>query len=224
MSKIVKSIKRVIKKVGQVVKKIAKSKIGKMIFAAAAIYFGAPMVMGAFGASGAAAAGGLSGMAGASANLSAAWSGLTGAASSVMSGNFATAAGQLGAGAAGNAPGLIEAAASPATHIGSQVAQEGFGAATNAAGEAIPNAMNLGAPVAQQVAKAPASGLINGWMSNPYAQAAAIQAGGQLVSGIGQGIAAKSAQDHQDRLNEEERRRYGNNIGTRLWAPQPAGA
>lgn len=48
MSKIVKGVKKVFKKVGNAIKKFAKSKIGKVIIAAAAIYFTAGLAAGSF--------------------------------------------------------------------------------------------------------------------------------------------------------------------------------
>lgn len=48
MSKLVKGVKKVFKKVGQAIKKFAKSKIGKVIIAAAAIYFTGGLAAGSF--------------------------------------------------------------------------------------------------------------------------------------------------------------------------------
>lgn len=99
---VTKAVTGVVKGAVNAVKTVAKSKLGKIALIAAATYFGVPAISGAFGG-GAAAASGLSGFAGASANLSAAWEGLTGAAAALGSGNLAGAGQSLAQGFTGSA-------------------------------------------------------------------------------------------------------------------------
>tara|TARA_R110000868_G_scaffold10694_1_gene51949 strand:+ start:801 stop:1571 length:771 start_codon:yes stop_codon:yes gene_type:complete len=119
MSKVVKGIGRaisgVVKGVVNVVKDVAKSKLGKILITAAAVYFGGAALMG--GASASAAGGSF--LSGASAGLSGAASGVSTAWSSLMAGEVGAAGSSLssgftGAGAAGAAtaapPGLVTGA------------------------------------------------------------------------------------------------------------------
>jgi hypothetical protein len=250
MSRVVRgvgsAISGVIKGVTKAVKTVASSKLGKIALIAAAVYFGVPALSGLMGG-GAAAASGLSGFAGATANLSAAWSGLTGAASSALAGNFASAGSQLSAGMLGGSPALADAgvsslsagAAAPTAEL-SALAPEAGGASfgTGLTGQALPSAgfgSVGGMPAALQpgvasfaapgvtIPAATEPGMLAGFMKSPYAAPALISAGGQMISGVGQGIAAKSAQDHQDQLAADARLRANTNVGTQLWGSAPAG-
>ena len=112
MSKVVKGIGRAIGSVVQGVvngvKSIAKSSIGKIIIGAALVYFGGAALMGAMG-SGAAGVAGASGLTGAAQGISAAWTSLGTAGSSLMAGNIGQAVSALGSGIGGSAATLGEA-------------------------------------------------------------------------------------------------------------------
>jgi hypothetical protein len=105
---VTKVVKGVVKGVGNVIKKVASSKFGKVLLAAATIYFGGAAIMGAMGGASAAAPGFMSTLSGAvqgaGAGISNAWAGLTGAVSggglsSLQSGfTGANAAGQTAVG------------------------------------------------------------------------------------------------------------------------------
>jgi len=234
MSKVVKGVGRAIGKVvkgaTKLVKKVAKSKLGKIAIMAAAIYFGVPAIMGAFGG---AAGAGASGLAGAMNGISGAWSGLTGAASSAMAGNFAQAGSQLSAGITGagsdamlgGGDGLVGASMQGSTAI----SPTGAGSAgVNGASEAVamggapttaltPPAVQVGA------GKEAAQGMVAKFMSSPYAAPAAINAGSQVLAGYGAGKARQAELDRADQLAAEDRARYNTNVGTRLWGAAPRG-
>jgi hypothetical protein len=247
MSKVVRKIANIAaggKFVVKAVRKVWRTKIGRMAAIAAASFFVGPAAMGLMGIGGAAAAGGLSGLSGAMANVSAAWAGLGTAASSAVAGNFATAASQLGTAASGGligdaANGIAAAAPTTMESIGSNVASQGFKLAANGLGAEDAGVMNASmggsafdSSSASQSAPQIGSGSYNfstaGSKQTPGAfslanyldtrgGAAAVQVGGQIISGLGQGISAQSAQDHQDKLAGEARSRYNTNMGTRLW-------
>lgn len=230
MSKVVRGIGRavskVVKGVGNVVKKVAKSKIGKVIVGAALVYFGGAALMGGF--SGAAAGGGLSGaLSGAAQGVANAWTSLTGAAGSALSGNFAQAGSQLSAGFQGTTTALqSEAALSAASQaaqtsmaagnagaatnpalLESYAGTPGYGASSAGAGNAAMNTIpgSSGPGIIQRAA---------GAFSNlsPQGQAAAITVGGQLTGGLIQGYGAKKAQEEQQQLTEDQRALYNRNI------------
>jgi hypothetical protein len=236
MSKIVKGVgkvikgvakvaQKVVKGVGKVVKSIAKSKIGKVLLAAATVYFGGAAIMGAVG--GASAGTGFMGtisgaIQGAGAGITSAWNGLVGAGGALMGGQGLGAAGSslsqgfMGAGAAGQAavggaaagtagaaPGLIQGAVTSPVHMGSVV-----GTPLGPAG----------------AAAAPAAGGAGGWVSGvwnglgEYGKMAAIQAGSQLAGGLIQGVGAQKQQqalwDREDTLASNERERRDQNMRT----------
>jgi len=107
MSKVVKKIGKAVKKVvsginravKKIRKKIMKSKFFKVIATAALIYFGGAALIG--GLKGFAAGGGAGFFKGAATGITNAWTSVTGATSSALSGNFAQAGSQLAAGAKG---------------------------------------------------------------------------------------------------------------------------
>lgn len=214
MSKVVKGVGRavgkVVKGVVNGVKKFAKSKLGKIIIAAAAIYFGVPAVMGAFGAGGAAAAGGLSGMAGATANISAAWSSLGTAGTALVGGNLSGAGSALASGFSGTA----------ATGS-SALAGAGAGAASPWATS--PTGLNV---LASEAAGAGA-GAGAGAAASPYAPIAAAMEKGMYVQAgmtgaqmaVGANAASKAEQEQKN-----AQARYGANVGTSLWGDSPAAA
>jgi len=172
MSKIVKKVfrgvKKVVKGIGKAVKKVwkavTKNPILRTIAFAGLMYFGGAALLG--GLSGAAGGGGLSGfISGAGQGLTNAWAGVTGAASSVASGNFAQAGAQLGAGAKGTVLG------------GAQ------GGVTTAAGSVIPGSTDFVGQAAQATAKA-----------NQAIGAAGQSAGQVATQGAAQGAAQGVAQ------------------------------
>ena len=114
MSKVVKKVGKAIKKVvkgvvkgvKKVWKKVKESKIGRVVLTAALIYFGGAALSGmwAGGSAGSGFMGTLTGgLQGAASGVANAWSGITGATASAVSGNFTQAGSQLAAGAKGQA-------------------------------------------------------------------------------------------------------------------------
>lgn len=106
MSRVVRGVGKLVKGVVNGVKKFAKSKLGKIIIAAALVYFGGAALSGGFSSVGA----GGTFMQGASAGLSSAASGITNAWTSLAAGEFGSAGSALAggfteAGAAGAAAG-----------------------------------------------------------------------------------------------------------------------
>ncbi len=212
MSKVVKSIGRaigkVVKGVAKIAKKIIKSPIGKLVAGAALAFFGVPAVTGFFGG---AAGAGASGLTGALNGISGAWSGLTGAATSLAAGNLGEAASQIATGFTGGSSaggsGLVGGAMSPTEQTFAKLAGDAAGAGTASMGSAAAGGATT--PVSQ--------GLVGKLLSSPYAAPALIQAGSQIVSGIGQGKMIEAQNERQDRLAEEERQRYNTNVGARLF-------
>lgn len=227
MSKIVKGIGRaigkVVKGVGNLVKKVFKSKLGKLVAGAALMFFGVPAVAGLFGG-GAAGAAGLSGFAGASANISAAWGSLTGAASSMLAGNFAQAGSQLTTGMLGPATEAVGAGGAAAGEAAGAATGAG-GAAGQAAGGAAwtqsPTGLNVLA--AEGNAMVQPTGLLSKFTSSPYFAPAVVQAGGAVLQGIGQAKAQQAQLEYQEKLKNDELKRYNTNVGTRLWGNAPTG-
>jgi hypothetical protein len=234
MSKVVKSVGRAVSKVvkGTVkaVKKFAKSKIGRVIITAAAIYFGGAALAGGFGSS---AAGGsfLSGMgtgvANAASSLSTAWT-------SALSGNFAQAGSAISSGFSGQVAGTAANAATSAAMGGAQglsgaagtgVTEAAVGstmggasgltmpaAATGTTGSQLA-ALNMGANAAGAGAGA-GTGLIGSL--SPMGQYAAIAGGTQLLGGTLQGYGAQKAQedqrDYEQELLDAQNQRYADNV------------
>lgn len=242
MSKVVRSVGKVVKGAVKAVKKFAKSKIGKMILVAAAAFFVGPAVLGAFGASGAAAAGGLSGISGAVANVSAAWTGLGEAAGSALAGNFSEAVGQFSTAAAGgsatplstattpqaieqaaaagsgSAPTLTQQAVSQAVSTGSKALINGSMAGpVNTGGDLAPNASQIPTGGYYDPNKQPGFSLKDYMAGSDRTGAALVQAGGQLVAGVGQGISQQAAVNEQNKRAAADRARYNANMGTSLW-------
>ena len=92
------------------VDKFSKTKAGKIILTAVAIYFGGAALSGAMGG-GAAAATGATGWAGAAQGLSGAWTGIMQAGSAVAAGEFGAAGSALSTGMAGGSAGFTAAEA-----------------------------------------------------------------------------------------------------------------
>tara|TARA_B100000530_G_scaffold125184_2_gene78349 strand:- start:6903 stop:7850 length:948 start_codon:yes stop_codon:yes gene_type:complete len=150
MSKVVKKVGKAIKKVvkgvvkgvKKVWKKVKESKIGRVVLTAALIYFGGAALSGmwAGGSAGSGFMGTLTGgIQGAASGVANAWSGITGATASAVSGNFAQAGSQLAAGAKGQAintaTGTITNAAGTAVGTSSNFAPATPSSLTNAQGQ-----------------------------------------------------------------------------------------
>jgi hypothetical protein len=216
-------VKGAVKSVSGAVKDVAKSKLGKAVMIAAAIYFGGAALSGAFGG----AAGGATGFAGAQAGVSGAASSLSTAWSQALAGNFAQAGSSLGTGFSGNVAGgnastamsgldaggmgsspanmgsmTSSGAVSPVASSGGLVNGVGAGAGTGAGAGAGAGGMSVG------------EGIMG---------AAKIQAGTALVGGVMQGKAAQDQRDAELSQAGAARDRYNANVGTTWWnAPQQA--
>ncbi len=247
MSKVVKGVGRAVGKVVEGVKKVAKSKLGKAILIAAAVYFGGAALMGGLNAS---AAGGsfISGM---GSGLSSAATGISNAFSAIASGNLSGAGTALSQGFTGTA-GTAAAQGASAAAQGAAAAGQGFGAAGGTAAQmgvpvanaaqlapgvgssigsgsvlsgtaASPYALTASPTAASFVGQAAGSGaaantgIISKMMASQYAAPALISTGGQLIGGAMQGYGAQKQYEEQKKLAADERARYNTNIGTRLW-------
>lgn len=244
MAKAVKSVGRALKKVvsgvTKVVKKIASSKIGRIILAAATVYFGGAALMGAMGG----ASGGVMGaISGAGSGLSSAAAGIGNAWTSLLGGNLtgagtALAEGFMGTGgqiaASAGSEALSAAGALGDTSMSASAASgglTGFDFAAPAAGgpsfatsgllgEASPSLMTysngagVGSSLSAATVPAPtSSGLLGQIMNSRYMGPALVTGGTQLVGGLLQGYGASQAQKEQIARDEELRRKYGANIG-----------
>jgi hypothetical protein len=238
MSKVVRGVGRAIGKVVDGVKKFAKSKVGKVIIAAAAMYFGVPMISGAIGGATAGAAAGSGfmgtlsgaisgGLSGAAAGISQAWAGLTGAATALGSGSISGAGEALYGGisptsaftAGGNS--LAPAAGALPVQQGSMMANglpAGISPDAPAVGNYIENfgrSVTGGAP-----GGASGSGIIGrAWESlGPYGKFGVVQAGSQLVGSVMQGVGAQKQYEQQRQVIAEDRERYNRNVGAPLYS------
>lgn len=233
MSKVVKSTTRAFKKVVKgtinVVKKVAKSKLGKVLIAAAAIYFGGAALMG--GMQGAAAGQGFlgslsSGLSGAAQGVANAWTSLGTAATQAIGGNFANAGKALSTGFQGGTATMAEGAlvSQPLSIASAPIAPPPSALPSAPPSSGINMNTVLGKTPPQMsvpgvnIPATPPTGLIGSMMSSPYAAPALISGGTQLIGGVMQGYGAKKEQERQEELAEEERNRYSRNIGTRLWS------
>lgn len=239
MSKVVKKIGRSIGKVvkgvatgvKKVWKKVQQSKVLKIIATAALIYFGGAALMGGIG--GAAGGGGISGaLSGAAQGMGNAWSSLSAAGSSVMSGNFSAAGSNLMAGAQGQ---TINAATGAVTGVASGganalLANTGTAAGTGAAAQGVPGyvqgatqtygAANPVANAAVQLGTEEAKkGLLGTIMSSPYTAPALISTGGNMIAGYAQGAQQQEMLDQQTQRAQEERDLYGQNVGAVIDMP-----
>ena len=230
MSKVVRSVGRsiggVVKGVTKAVKGVAKSKLGKVILIAAAVYFGGAAMLGASGSSGVAAAQGLSGLKGAMANVGAAWSSLGTAGSAIASGEFGAAGKAISSGFTGTAAtGATTGITSGMTQAQMLSAQNaGIQGATQLTNEAAKTAFaneagKAGLQLTQQAA--------GGGISEGLIGAAKINAGAQLAGGLIQGAGQQKALSDQRKHEAEQaqaaRDRYNSNVGTNWWdAPSSA--
>jgi hypothetical protein len=194
---VVSAVKKVASKVVEVVKKVAKSKLGKAVLIAAAVYFGGAALAGGFSSS---AAGGsfLSGM---GTGVSNAASSLSNAWTSVLKGNFSQAGRAISSGFQGQ---MASAGASAASAMPA-VAEPYLTATTpGAPGAVIPP------PTLPPPSGSPGT-LGKAWNSlGDYGKMAAVQGStaivGNLISGEGQQQQADDARD-----------RYNTNVGTNWW-------
>lgn len=209
MSKAVKAVTRVVGKVvngvGRLAEKVTGSKtIGKLAriaAIAATVYFGG------------AAIAGMSSGAGAMAGIKGAWTSLGTAGNALMAGNFSGAGTALGSGFGGTAmTGTQLAASQAATAAGQAASAAGFGGSTA-----------TGLPtVAADVANVAASsggggGMLAKIASSPYLAPSLVSAGSGMLTSIGQGKQMEAMQEREDEKEEDRRRRYNTNVGTRLW-------
>lgn len=226
MSKVVKSVGRaigkVVKGVVKGVKKFAKSKIGKILLAAATIYFGGAAIMGAVGgaSAGTGVLGTISGaVQGAGAGIANAWSGLTGAAGALTSGQGLGAAGSslssgfTGAYTAGNS---AVTAGQLAASSGALPATPGAYGSAGTAGQTATTASTTGGitktgaelavDAAGREAASQAPGLVGrAWNGlGDYGKFAAVSGGmniaGGAIQGYGQQKAIEEQRDYEQRL------------------------
>jgi hypothetical protein len=210
MSRAVKSVGRAIGKVvsgvGDAVKKVAKSKLGKAVLIAAAVYFGGAALSGAMSSTGTA----MQGISNAWTSLSTAAGQAAGAMTGVEGASFANAGNALSAGFGGSA----------ATMEAGSLVTQGFAPAAKTAAGAVNPITQAAAPLdpisgnplmpVTPPAAPPPSGMLANMMSSKYTAPALIQAGTGLIGGAMQ---AKG----QAQQTADERARYNRNIGTRLW-------
>lgn len=211
MSKVVKAVTRTVSKVvngvGKAAEKLTGSKtVGKLARVAAisaTVYFGG------------AAIAGVSSGAGAMAGLQGAWTSLGTAGSAAMAGNFSGAASALGSGFGGTAmTGTQLATSQAATRAAGQAAAAGFGGAT---GTGLPTVAADAANVVTNTAAKGGGGMLGKFMSSPYVAPAIVQAGAGMLQGAGQAKQMEAMQEREDEKEEDQRRRYNTNVGTRLW-------
>jgi hypothetical protein len=243
MSKVVKKIGRsigkvvkgVAKGVKKVWKKVKQSKVLKVIATAALVYFGGAALMGSIG--GAAGGGGISGaLSGAAQGMGNAWSSLSAAGSSVMSGNFSTAGTNLMAGVkgqtvnaatgaatgvvSGGANGLLANAAAPNALASTPGMAGNFTTGASQAMGATNVVNSTAAQLGQQgLQEAGKKGLLGTMMSSPYTAPALISTGGNMIAGYAQGAQQQEMLDQQEQRAQEERDLYGENVGTVINMP-----
>jgi len=231
MSKVVKGIGRaigkVVKGVTNVVKKVAKSKLGKVLITAAAIYFGGAALQGAM--QGASAGSGFfgsisSGLSGAAQGIGNAWSSLGTAASQAVGGNFANAGNALSTGFQGGSASMVDGAlvSQPLSIASAPPPPTASVPAAPPTGRTDINALIGKTPPQMSVPglNVPPTtppGLLASAMSSPYTAPAMIMSGTQLLGGYMQGKAAQDQQDQQIAMAEDERKRYNANVGARLY-------
>ena len=232
MSKVAKrvlgGVSKIASKLNKLQKKVRKSKLGRIIAIAAAVYFGGPAIMGAFGGGAAATAGAggtaLTGLSGAAANIGAAWTSLQTAGSSLLAGNFGNAFSALGQGAMGNAAtmgaeGLMINGAMPAATqtLGGATMGNGLPVGVDPSSTAVTNYLQNQPGLINNAIKPANNGFFDKLMASQYGPGALVMGGTQLIGGAMQGIGAQQQQKQQIQLADDERKRYNTNVGTRLW-------
>lgn len=229
MSKVVKGVGRAIGKVVKgaakiatiVPRKLAKSKVGRVVLAAALVYFGGAALMGGMSTIGTSTSF-LSGM---GSGLSSAATGIGNAFTALTQGNLSGAGSALSQGFTGTAAqGAATAANAAAVTPGMSVApltptqtalQSALGTTTGI--NTLPAGVTTVAPAANPGI------LSSAWNSlGPYGKAAAISGGTQIAGGLIQGAGMQRQADRQEELNEQQKAdqqaTYNRNIGTPLWA------
>jgi len=206
MSKVVKgvarAVKKVVKGVANVVKKIAKSKIGKILIAAAAIYFGGAALMGGFKA----ASAGTSVLSGMGSGLSSAASGLSSAWGALTTGNVA------GAGSALKSGFMNTGVAAPITEAGSVV-----GSSLTTAPLPPPGIVPPPTPLPPLSSVTPQPpGLLTRAMAvvekHPTAAAMAMQGAGSVLSSMSAQQQAEDEREHQAALEASKAQKIGTHI------------
>lgn len=222
ISGVVKGVVNVVKGVVSGVKKIATSKVGKILLAAATVYFGGAAIMGAMGGASAGTGflGTLSGaVSGASAGISSAWTGLTGA---LTGGGLSS----LGSGFTG-AYGAGSSAVTGAAALAAPTNVLAGGSVVSGAAPAVNSGAVLGAAVPTAPAVSSSGGLISGaWNGlGEYGKMAAVQGASNMVGGVIQGYGQQKALEEQRNFETEQarlaRERYNQNAGARLWGAVP---
>jgi len=226
MSKAVKKVGRAIGKVVKgavkVVKKVASSPIGKILLAAATIYFGGAAIMGAMGGASAGTGfmGTLSGaLSGAGAGISNAWAGLTGA----FTGGGLSSLGQGFTGSYSAGSGAVQAANMAAT--GGGFTGGGYGSVGLQGQTASTTGLSAAGGGAGLTPPPPGGGGIisNAWNGlGEYGKMAAVQGTTQLVGGALQGAGQQKALEEQRKFELDQqqaaRDRYNENVGTNWWS------
>jgi len=221
MSKVVKgvfrAVSKVVKGVVNTVKKVAKSKIGKIIMAAALVYFGGAAIMG--GMQGVSAGTGF--LSGAGTGISNAWTSLLQAGSSALKGSFTEAGKALSAGFQGS---TMPAASSSLQTVGSLGLKAPVGSESllGVGGES--TAIGL-KPSVGSVVNNPLTNTLplpkpdpSFWSTN--AAAAGVLVGGNIVGGAIQGSGAQKEAERQEQLKAAAEERYRRNVGAPLWGDQ----
>jgi hypothetical protein len=157
-----------------------------------------------------------------------------------MSGNFSGAGSALSAGYGGSAMTAADLAASQAASAGATAAAGSAGgavaggtapaatSATSAASAAAPSAWTTSptglnvlaseaAPAAANAATGSGGGMLSNFFRDPRNTPALLQAGSGMLGSLGQAQQQKAMYQREDERQEDMRRRYGANIGTRLW-------
>lgn len=200
------------------IKDVAKSKLGKAVLIAAAVYFGGAALSGAFGG----AAGGATGWAGAQAGVSGAASSLSTAWGQALAGNFSQAGSSLGTGFSGNVAGGNASTAMSGLDVGGMGSSPSNMGSMTSSGAASPVASGAGSAGAGVGTGTGAGGMSVG---QGLMGAAKIQAGTALIGGVMQGKAAQDQRDAELAQASAGRDRYNANVGTTWWnAPQQAAA
>lgn len=133
-----------------------------------------------------------------------------------MGGNFAQAGSQLAGGFTGAAPaaGSMQGAAAMANSVaGANAVSASQGAAAMHAGYAgvAPTAASTAANLAPAAAKA---GMWETMLTSPHTMPAVINAGGTMLSSLGNAKAQEEMWNRQQQMTDEERARYSRNIGS----------
>jgi hypothetical protein len=219
---IVKGIGNAVSGIAKGVGKIFKSKLGKAILIGAAVYFGGAALMGGLntiGTSTSFLSGMGSGLSSAATGISNAWGALT------TGKGLTAAAGELGSGFMGTAGSAPATLATTAATPGMSMAPESIVSPTKAAITQVTGGAPMSLPV--PAGAPPGGGLVQGamrgWNSlGTTDKLLMAHMGTQLGSTALQMYGANKAADEQEQLNEQQKRDYNTNVGTRLYQPAMA--